>query len=521
MSTLQIRALNQVDRALQVLLVVVLTGSIVAFGTQVWWAPPLFGGVTLTLALLAVLRGMLLGGGVQIRKSPWGPIGALALVLGLVQLAPLPAALASRLSPRSQALYSVGFVPEMVQGDDPDRELPAVIDVVRSPVTLDRPATLRWMLGAIACLAVFGVTSSVVDRVRLFHGVTGAVIAGLLVNATFGLLQIAGGSGGLYGILRPGSAPSWAPSTADLLASPVPAVLRPVGGGASTPWANLSPRPVFLLGSLLGGPGAFLALASLGLPLAFGTALHLVAPRGSRESIATRLGESGRASLVGLLLGLVLVGGGMVGFLGGPILAAPFALSLAVIGLASIAGTGLGRTALLATTMALAAIGAGLGVSAVLERPEGSSALASPASLPMVRQSWIDAAKIARDFPVLGAGLGAFPSIASNYKDRDATTTAEQSALSRWTAETGLAGLALLGLGLLWFAVRIPGALIRVGSADRALAYGLLGAVLCFGMISALHWTVEIGAVALAAAALLGMTDRWLAGATDLFVERA
>ena len=36
-------------------------------------------------------------------------------------------------------------------------------------------------------------------------------------------------------------------------------------------------------GTLIGGPGAYLALAALGLPVLLGLTLHLVAPRGSRE----------------------------------------------------------------------------------------------------------------------------------------------------------------------------------------------------------------------------------------------
>jgi hypothetical protein len=48
----------------------------------------------------------------------------------------------------------------------------------------------------------------------------------------------------------------------------------------------------------------------------------------------------------------------------------------------------------------------------------------------------------------------------------------------------------------------------------------LIGAAAGFTLFSAVHWTVELGSVALAASALGGTWNRWLAGGTDLFVER-
>ena len=66
----------------------------------------------------------------------------------------------------------------------------------------------------------------------------------------------------------------------------------------------------------------------------------------------------------------------------------------------------------------------------------------------------------------------------------------------------------------------VHGAVRRVGTADRALAFGLIGAAASFSLYSAVHWTVELAAVAVAASAWGGTWNRWLAGGTDLFVER-
>ena len=73
---------------------------------------------------------------------------------------------------------------------------------------------------------------------------------------------------------------------------------------------------------------------------------------------------------------------------------------------------------------------------------------------------------------------------------------------------------------MLWVLYRLPGVIKRVGSADRTLAYGLIGAAIGFSLWSVVHWAVELPAVAISASALGGTWNRWLAGGTDLFVDR-
>jgi O-antigen ligase len=117
--------------------------------------------------------------------------------------------------------------------------------------------------------------------------------------------------------------------------------------------------------------------------------------------------------------------------------------------------------------------------------------------------------------------MGSFATVHPYYKHRDEARTTALSSVIQWWAEAGLAGLAIVGTTVLWGLIRLPGAIRRVGSADRALAFALVGAIACFAMFSAVHWTVELTAVALAASAVLGTCNRWLAGGTDLLVEAA
>jgi hypothetical protein len=92
--------------------------------------------------------------------------------------------------------------------------------------------------------------------------------------------------------------------------------------------------------------------------------------------------------------------------------------------------------------------------------------------------------------------------------------------LLQCAVESGAVGLGIVGLAAFWCLFRLPVCLKRVGSADRTLAYGLIGAALGFTLWSVVHWTVELPVVAISASALGGTWNRWLAGGTDLFVER-
>ena len=102
--------------------------------------------VAVSFLLVAIkLAAMLAEGRMPLLKSPLCMLGLLALLLGIFQLVPLPPSLASRLSPAAHEIYARGVLPLMVQADLPDAGLPEASSV-RSPASLDRAATLRWLL---------------------------------------------------------------------------------------------------------------------------------------------------------------------------------------------------------------------------------------------------------------------------------------------------------------------------------------------------------------------------------------
>lgn len=514
------RLLLMTDRALSALVATTVLGAALAFGGEVWWARPVLASLLALLALAWLVRVLLLRRW-RLLKSPLAPLGVMALMLGLLQLTPLPASLAAWLAPRARAAHTLGVLPDRVLTDDPSAVLPEASGE-RTPATLDRSATLRWLAGASGCLALFCVAAHFADRLGHALVIWGSVVAAFFINTVFALVQLTVHAGGLYGSIEPGKGAPWTPSLADALHAPGVSVLRLAteSGRGGTVWAVAQPDPPFLIGTLMGGPGAYLALGALALPLALGLTLQTLAPRGSREGTWTRLRNSGQAGLVLFLYVLVLAGAGVVGLLAGPWLALPFALGLVLAGLPAAWASGLRWNAVGLTLGVLLVLGLGVALGDAQGRPPGSSPFTTPATLAEARQTWKDSVRIWRDFPILGSGMGSFHAIFPYYKGRDLTSSTAQSSLLQWGVEGGAAALILTALGGLWCLIRLPGAVRRVGTADRALPFALIGSALCFTLFSTLHWSIELAAVALAASALAGTWNRWLAGGTDLFIAR-
>jgi hypothetical protein len=517
---LRLRLATLTDRLIALVLVSLLTGTTAAFGGRVWWAPLAVGALCLALVLLGLTRA-LLAGSVRVLKSPLTALGVLALGLAAVQLVPLPGRVSARLSPASRAAYGLGLLPDRVRTIDPTVELPDGPSI-RSPVSVDRAATVRWLAGASACLGVFWVVGQYADRLGHLYVVWGGVIAAFFLNTAVAAVQLACGSRRLFGFIEPGGARAWAPNWDDLLAAPGASVLR--AAGASRPghpdWAlAVADRPE-VIGTQMGGPGAYLALGSIGLPLALALTLQLLAPRGSRESLGARLGQSGQGSLVVLLYGLLLVSSVVVGLLAGPAYGLAIGAALVVVGLPGAWPSGLRWSAVGLTLLAVSALGGGAALGEVWARSEVEPRPVAPEDARAAARVWADALPITHDFPVLGTGLGTFSTVYPFYKTGDRTATTAMSSLLQWWVESGYVGLGLLAVGALWCLARLPGAVRGVGSADRCLAYGLIGAALGFTLFAVVHWSVELASVALAASAVGGAWNRWLAGGTDLFVER-
>ena len=515
MSTFRIRLIQGIDQLLALAVTGLLLGTALAFGGVVWWSRPVVAILAVVIAAAWLARVAVLGRWV-ILKSPAMPICTLAVGLGFAQLVPLPSSIAGLISQRAVATNALGVIPDRVQTDDPSFAIPAAY-ATRSPLSLDRPATLRWIVAALGCLATFWVATHYSDRLRHVRLLWGCVIAAFFINVVLGVVQLVGGVNGLYGFIIPGSGPFWGPTLDDLMASPVPSVLREVGEPKPTRPTLAAARalPLFQFGSMVGGPGAFLSLASLAIPLALGLTLQTLSPRGGREGMIARVRDSGQGSQVILTLALTLVGTVLVGMMAGKRASVPFGLAIAVVGLIGSWGSGVRKTGWATTLSLWLALGGGVAIHEATT-PEVVPRVSWRESVQTWRESWA----ILRDFPLVGTGMGTFATVHPYYKSSDVEPNSAMSSLAQWAVESGWVGVGLAGFLGAWALVRLPGAIGRVGTADRALCFGLVGSLLGFVLFSAIHWTVELPAVALAIAAIAGTANRWLAGGTDLFVER-
>jgi hypothetical protein len=510
------------DRVMAAAVVALVFGSAICFGGAVWWFRPLVTAVTFVF-VGAQLTQHILSGRVPVLKSPLTLFGLMALALALVQLVPFPAPVARRISPTARDVYSLGTLPGLARTDQPSVQLnePAM---VRSPATLDRAATLRWLVGAAACLGIFWAVTHFANRLGRLYLVWGCVVAAFVLNAALALVQVVGNTEGMYGFIQPGRAPVWGPSTVDLLEAPGTAILRklgpsPTAGGAPAfEQVTLVPEPSFSFGTMLGGVGGFLALASLALPLALAIVLHVLAPRGSRENLSYRLKHTGQGGLTVLLLVMLVLGTFLVGLMTGPWFCPPFAVGLAVVALPRSSGSRYLSIGLF--TVLVASLGLGAMLAVAWPNVVGGQLPFAAFSGEFARLVWTESLALMREFPLVGTGLGSFSTVYPYVKTHDASLTTAMSSVLQCGVESGAVGLGILVMAIIWCLIRLPVCLRRIGPADRTLAYGLIGAALGFSLWSVLHWTVELPAVAISASAIGGTWNRWLAGGTDLFVER-
>ena len=128
------------------------------------------------------------------------------------------------------------------------------------------------------------------------------MVAGFLLNAALAVVQLTSRSEGLFGLFCRARALRGRPTLNDLLETPSTAALRALRrarrAGHARPCRppSLDPAAPFLFGTMMGGAGAFLRLGALAMPLALAIVLHMVSPRGSRESLSDRLGHPARGA---------------------------------------------------------------------------------------------------------------------------------------------------------------------------------------------------------------------------------
>ncbi len=513
-SPLLARLATWLDRVVAAALVGAVAGSILCFGGQVWWYPLAMAVLAAAIVAASLARGLCVGR-CEVLRSLWTACFLAALGLAAVQALPLPA----------QAVYGISAQSSGVLARLDAESTGAVRDLPTDPhdtrtrlsLSVDRSKTVRWLYQGTLLLVIFCAVGTFVSSRARARLIWNSVIAGFAVTTLVASIQIAGNSPGIYGLWPVGHAPSWAPSHADLFAGPVSYNLRATKGGPNQPWLVKRAVTPFAIGPLVAGAGAFLALASLAMPLLLGVIVHKVAPGGSLEPLRTRLRSQGGPAALGLLLAVWTSAALLVGYLGGWWLAGAIGLGVALAALGSVRKTGATLCVLLLMLVYLAGAIGGAGLGDAVGRPAGAPWSAQPDGWSSVRTLWTGSISLGRLFPLAGCGLGASESLLPYVKSVDLSANTAQNSWLGWWAEAGGAGVLLMGLAVAWMLARLPQAWRMVGTADRPLAAGILGGIAGLAAFATLNWSVEQPAVAVAAVALFGCANRWLCGGSDLF----
>ncbi len=518
------RTLRWIDRAQAVSIVCALLGSVLAIGGLAWWWRPALAVIATFMVASSLLR-VVVQGNLRLIVSPIPVLAFFALCLATVQLVPLPGSFGRHLSSESRALYSTGVLEHRAKQLDPNGVLPAGIGS-RSPLTIDRALTFRWLVDGLLWLVVLITVRGFATRLRKSLVVWSSLIAVFGLTSLSGFMELLAAS--TSGDPTPSLIQSlpWGPSALDRLSGPGFSRLHPIDSGAEldpseSPWLFPRMEPPLLGGGLAGDSGGLMALASIALPITLGLLLQSIAPRGSSESLGARLRYGSNGARVALLSLLAFGGACLVGLLGNPLLAGPFLIGILVIALLAGWKSGVFSSTVLVTILCSLSIGLGLMIRAELGwNEEGDPRVVVDANSDPAKRL-PESCRIVRDFPWVGTGLGTFGRIHPHYKETDISSQTASSSMLQWLVESGLCGGILGLLGVLWILWRFPKAWSSIGSADRPIAAGLIGSIVTFGLFSLVHWTLELPAVALATAGLMGTVDRWFVGGTDLFVDSA
>ena len=287
------RILLATDRVLAALVVALVLGSALCFGGAVWWFRPAFAAARLP-ARSDHARPALARRPDARLEEPADPAGA-------SRAGARAACSSSRCPPRSRAGFRrprtrsirSGVIPAWRGPIFPSVELDEPAQV-RSPATLDRAATLRWLVGAVACLGIFWAVSHFADRLKRLYLVWGCVVAAFLLNAAFGLVQIGGRSRRTVRLPSAGAGPRSGHRRSTTCSSrrrrrSLRRAERSVAAATRAPAlepAAVVPEQPFLFGTMMGRHGALPGVRLAGSAAGPGDrAARALAPRQPREPV--------------------------------------------------------------------------------------------------------------------------------------------------------------------------------------------------------------------------------------------
>jgi len=398
-------------------------------------------------------------------------LAAATAVFGLLYLAPLPPSAVAALSPRlaGEARASLAF-----PGADPalsaaESSLAAAAGGVRTeatwrPLGADPDANLEGLTRLGLALAAFLVGLAATARREDRRLAAGAAAVAALVEAVYALAESLSGSYSIWG------------------------------------WKN-----IYYSGRACGTfvcPNHFAALLSLGLFALVG--LLASRPRGEApERDEERAPGPARMLVFATVAGVVIVAL-LWSRSRGALVAGAVGVALFAAGLAAKRGVGRDRGLVLGAAAALVAV---LVVGAAMLKPVtvlNASVETAPEQMAGRVELMTFGAQVARAYPLVGIGPGAFPVVHRNFRPDDMGLVYDHvhSDYTEWWVETGPLGVALLAAWLVFLTV--GAARVFGGHRDRALTLALAAGLAALGIHEIAEFSLQLPGVAVPAAFLAG-----------------
>ena len=499
-------------------LLLVLAASGLLFGGAVWWFRPLaMMGVS-----LAVAGGLVRIGCLRSRlflRSPMLLASLLLFAWATAQLVPLPRAIVRNFAPMSDRVYALGQSPANAYAKADTA--PAVAISSRIPISLNRSEGVRGLLCMAVGLSVFWFVGVWTDRLPKLLLVMGLLVALGMINSALICLQLMDGSTGLYGLFQPDQRMVVGPGWVDIGSAPQMMTLAqlPAAEAQAEPWMVQRPTGAGLIGMMPGGIVAWACLQSAAVPALFGCLCYLAQRRGSRFGIVERLRDRGVLTLWLVMAGSLVLTALLIGSIGSmPVLVAP------VFGVLLAAFFAFRADLEKRVTLALLAIfsagvlgGFAIGPAQAGSLDQGFEGIWSDWSIYGVFAK--DSVRIWRLSGWTGLGLGAYSSVAPYLKQTFVQPSSSVSSLLTLLAELGLPAVAIIGCTAAWAGLRVMTRTLGVDTEHRCLLGAILGSAagILMGVAIMPGWGLPV--LTLLACSMLGLADRCLCGASDLFVE--
>lgn len=473
------------------------------------------GALCAVAALKVALAGPPFGRRAMLPRSLWLP-AACFLAIGALQLVPLPPSWLGAISPSSYGVLErslpgwpakppyADLAARARQGDavvqasaesgpaaairpaGPDVSLP-----IRRPLSLLPARTAETLLKAGAYLGVFFLVllypwnGGGAGEQRALRALVRALAGAAVLVAALALVQRATWNGRILWFFIPHDWPAGVPD-------PRPRTCGP-----------------FISRNSLAG---YLALL---LPLLVVLATSRTSPFRRSRAVPFRAASAAAVGVAALALVLTLSRAGLIAAAAGLGCLAALLRRLptdAPMGAGGRAAGSLRGALALAFAAALGALLAGVGDGALRDVDlRIDQTIHDSASWDARLGYWRDALAQARDFPLLGAGLGAWPEVAPRYDSAPRAGTTPRAAHNdhlQLLAETGLAGALAAALLLVAVARRIARSLERRSPSGGPLAAAALAGLVAVVLHSAVDFDLQIPAIPLALAILLATALR-------------